>query len=166
MCSTIGLQFHKYEREIMDIAQFLKPQYLWIIGGFVLILLELALPGLTLLFFGMGALLVGILSWIFDISLNIQLTIFLITSIFTLLTLRNSFKKLFNKALKAENVPSDFGEFVGQRAVVVEDIPDNGIGKVEFRGTRGEAEACAPISKGVSVNISTNKNITLIVETI
>lgn len=150
----------------MDIAQFLKPQYLWIIGGFVLILLELALPGLTLLFFGIGALLVGILCWMLDIPLNIQLTIFLITSIFTLLTLRNWFKKLFSKVLKYEKIPSDFDEFVGQRAVVVEDIPDNGVGKVEFRGTRWEAESSAPIAKGASVKIITNKNITLIVETI
>ena len=149
-----------------EATQFLKPQYLWIIGGFVLILLELALPGLTLLFFGMGALLVGILCWMFDLSLNMQLTIFLITSVFSLLTLRNSFKKLFSKTLKSENVPSDFNEFVGQRAVVVEDIPDNGVGKVEFRGARWEAESSARIAKGAAVKIVTNKNITLIVETI
>ncbi len=150
----------------MEIEQFLKPQYLWIIGGFVLILTELALPGLTLLFFGMGALLVGILCWIFDLSLNLQLTIFLITSIITLLTLRNSFKRFFSRTLKDENVPNDFDEFVGQRAVVVEDIPDNGIGKVEFRGTRWEAEASGSIVKGASVRIINKKNITLIVKII
>jgi membrane-bound ClpP family serine protease len=49
---------------------------------------------------------------------------------------------------------------------VVEDIPANGPGKVEFHGTRWEAEAAAPIACGATVKITGNKNITLIVENI
>ena len=42
----------------------------WVVGGIVLILAELAIPSFFIVWFGLGALLVGLLALAFDLSLT------------------------------------------------------------------------------------------------
>ena len=72
-----------------------KPELIWFAIGLVLLLMEIALPGLVIFFFGIGAWVVSIACFITDISLNAQLLLFLISSIFLLLVLRHRLKPLF-----------------------------------------------------------------------
>ena len=51
---------------------------IWFILGLVLLLGEFVMPGLVIFFFGIGAWVVAILTIFFDISINLQLIIYLL----------------------------------------------------------------------------------------
>ena len=52
----------------------------WVVGGIVLILAELAIPSFFIVWFGLGALLVGLLALAFDLSLTAQLATWTLAS--------------------------------------------------------------------------------------
>lgn len=145
-------------------SDWLRPQYIWIIVGFILLLVEFAIPGLITVFFGLGALAVGIICWFVDVSLNTQLLIFIVCSVLLLVSLRKSFKRLFEGRFDAKKLDTgELDDFIGQKAVVTKEITPGKIGKVEFHGSYWEAEASETIPEGSSVEIIDKKNITLIV---
>ena len=74
------------------LADWLKPELIWFIIGLVLLLLEFTAPGLILFFFGVGAWVVSIICFFFGIAINLQLLIFLSSSILLLLLLRKRLK--------------------------------------------------------------------------
>lgn len=53
----------------------------WFTLGFILIILEMLLPGMFLMWFGVSALIVGTIVWIIPMSMNAELILFAITSI-------------------------------------------------------------------------------------
>ncbi len=145
--------------------ELLQPQFIWIIVGFVLLLLEFAISGLITVFFGLGALVVGAACWWFDISFNVQLLLFSSTSIVLLILLRRSFKNLFEgRFQQAPSIAEDIDEFVGKKAVVTQEISPIAVGKVEFHGTYWRAEALETIAIGSPVEIVDKHNITLVVK--
>ena len=77
----------------MDILS--DPAVIWFLVGLGLLLLELALPGLVVLFFGAGAWVTALVCAITDINLNWQIFIFLIASLLGLVLLRSYLKKRF-----------------------------------------------------------------------
>ncbi len=148
-------------------ARYLNPQYVWIIVGFILMIMEFAIPGLITGFFGLGAIIVGIVCWFVDISLNMQLALFLLCSVVLLLTLRKSFLRLFGLGEALEQGSDQVrDDFVGQHATVTREITPVMAGKVEFHGTSWEAEADEKIIKGSPVEIIDKSNITLKVKRI
>ena len=66
----------------------LSAAVIWFIIGFILFILEFVVPGLILFFFGLGAWVVALVSLFYDLSLNEQLIIFVITSVLSILLLR------------------------------------------------------------------------------
>ena len=147
--------------------EWLKPELIWFIIGLILIILEFSNPGLITIFFGIGAWIVSVICLFLDISLNLQLSIFLISSVLLLVSLRKWFKALFTRKPgtgRAEDEVAD--EFVGQKAVVTEKITPNRKGRVEFRGSYWTAESYETIPEGASVEILDKDNITLIVKSL
>jgi membrane protein implicated in regulation of membrane protease activity len=143
------------------------PAVIWFIIGFVLFLMELAMPGLVLMFFGMGAWLVAIICLIFNIQLDIQLIIFIVSSVLFLVTLRKYVNKLFSGRRKTDTSSGEnIEDYAGERATVVESILPPQTGKVEFHGTSWSAEAESEILKGTTVEITGKKNLTLKVKQI
>jgi membrane protein implicated in regulation of membrane protease activity len=71
------------------------PAVIWFLVGLGLLLLELALPGLVMLFFGAGAWVTAMVCAITDISLNWQIFIFLVASLLGLVLLRKYLKRRF-----------------------------------------------------------------------
>ena len=146
-------------------TEFLEPQFIWPIIGIVLLLLEFVISGLITVFFGLGALVVGLACWWFEISFNAQLVLFISTSILLLVFLRKSFKRLFEGGFRrTPPTEQDFDEFVGQKAVVTKEITPLAVGKVEFHGSDWRAEALETIALGAPVEIVDRHNITLIVK--
>ena len=144
------------------IKELLKPEILWFIAGFVMLILEFAVPGLFLFFFGIGACVVGLLCLITDLSLNLQLVIFILSSVVLLLLLRKWLRSVFMGRVKSTGSDDrQFEEYVGERAVVIENIAPKVKGKVEFHGTSWLAEAEVAIKKGTPVEIIGKDNITL-----
>ena len=147
--------------------EWLKPELIWFVIGLILIILEFSIPGLITIFFGIGAWIVSVICLFLDISLNLQLSIFLISSVLLLVSLRKWFKTLFTRKPgtgRAEDEVAD--EFVGQKAVVTEKITPNRKGRVEFRGSYWTAESYETIPEGASVEILDKDNITLIVKSL
>ncbi|WP_432711847.1 NfeD family protein [Pedobacter sp.] len=141
---------------------FLNNAVLWFGFGLVLFLLEFALPGFILFFFGIGAWIVALLSLFTDISINTQLAIFLVSSVGSAALFRNYIKTKFGIDKKAPQMLED--EFVGKIALAETAIASGVNGKVEFKGTSWDASSNDLIAPGESVIITATHSILLIVK--
>ena len=139
------------------------PEVLWFLIGVGLLLLELAVPGLIFVFFGIGAWLTAAVLLFFDLSLNAQLLIFSLSSIGSLLSLRHHIrKKYMDVSLEGKGDPDH--HFIGSSAVSLTEIKPGHDGKVEFNGSQWEACSDHNIEPRMSVTIIGMKSIKLIVE--
>jgi membrane protein implicated in regulation of membrane protease activity len=144
------------------IKDFLKPEIIWFLIGLALLILEFAMPGLIIAFFGVGACIVAIVCMITDIGINTQLIVFTASSVLSLLCLRKWLKGIFIGHVKSkQDMTEDLREFVGERAVVKEKITLKAGGRVELHGTNWDAVADEEIAEGATVEIVGKENITL-----
>lgn len=152
----------------MEMANdFLKPEIIWFLVGLLLLVMEFALPGLIIGFFGIGAWIVAAVCLLTEIGLNTQLVIFIASSVLSLLLLRRWLKGVFlGHTGSKQDLKHNLEEFVGQRAVVKEKIVPNLGGKIEFHGTNWEAQADEEITGGTVVEIIGKDNITLKVKAV
>jgi len=130
--------------------------YLWVLAGILLACLEIFTPGFVVIFFGIGALMTGILALIFPgLNQNLlwQFIIWAISSVGSLALFRRFFKKTFHGK-----------EIIGQVAEVTETVSPSKAGWVKFQGTLWKAisydATCHP---GDVVEIMKKDNLTLIV---
>lgn len=141
-----------------DLFQY--PQLTWFIVGLVLLILEFVLPGLIIFFFGVGAWLVALLCLLFNMSLNLQLTIFIISSVVLLIGLRKWVTRFFKGFKNPQETADNIDNQLGDRAVVTKKITPAG-GKVEYHGVSWNAEADEPIEEGEAVLVIKKDNLTL-----
>ena len=134
---------------------------IWFVAGFVLFLLEFMLPGLILFFFGVGAWIVAILSFYFDISLNFQIIIFLGAARLTILLFRRGMKN-FLWSRKQNSEIED--EILGKTGIAETMIAPGQNGKISFKGTTWDAASEDTIARGENVNIVGNDSILLLVK--
>jgi len=140
-----------------------RPELFWFAFGLVLFLLEVVVPGFIIFFFGVGAWITALVCLLFDPGTNMQIVIFGITSIISLIALRRIIQKKFfyNK----ENLSAEVeDEFTGKEGIATVDFTSDNKGKVEFRGTTWKAESTSPIKEGQTVIVVEKVNFTLIVE--
>jgi membrane protein implicated in regulation of membrane protease activity len=134
----------------------------WIVLGLALLFGEVITPGgFYILFFGIGALIVGGLA-----GLNLagpawfQVVLFSVISIATLWLFRE-------RLLQATQggAPYNVDSMVGETAVIMEEIPGNGIGKAEMRGTSWNARNIGqqPLARGERCRVERIEGLTLIV---
>ena len=140
-------------------------KYLWFFGGLVGLLIEFLAPSLIFFFFGLSAMIVGIIVFFFDISPAIQWSIFLALSITLIIVLRKRFKNVFYGETELKYAPTTT-EYVGKYATVKTKLSAVKSGKVEFNGSLWSAFASETIEVGTTVKIIKKDNITLYVETI
>jgi inner membrane protein len=140
-----------------------RPELLWFILGLVLFLLELVIPGFFIFFFGLGAWVTALVCFIGEPGTNLQIIIFAVVSVISLIALRRIIQKKFfySKGKESEDVED---EFTGKEAIAVGDFAADNIGKVEFKGTTWKAESKSPIKNGDRVIIIQKENFKLIVE--
>ncbi len=136
---------------------------IWFIIGLVLFLLELVLPGFVIFFFGVGAWITALLCLIANPGINLQVVVFAVTSVLSLLALR---KMIQNRFFFSNSDLSDKveDEFTGKDAVAVIDFEPSKIGKVDFKGTTWQAESESPVRNGQVVVIKRKESFKLIVE--
>ena len=112
--------------------------WMWLLVGFVLLMLELVTPGgFFVFFFGVGAVAVGLLvvaglapaAWA-------QWALFSALSVSALVFFR---KPLLERMRKAER-PGAVDSLIGETAVALSSIDAEGIGKAELRGTSWTAK--------------------------
>ncbi len=142
--------------------KFLSAAVIWFIIGFLLFLLEFVVPGLILFFFAVGAWFVAVLSLFLDVPINVQLIIFVISSVLSILLLRKWLSKILWKKKHSTELLED--EFLGKTAKAETPIAPGENGKVEFKGTSWQAASEDVIEKGENVTIIGNDSILLIVK--
>ena len=141
---------------------WLNPELLWFSCGVVLIFLEFAVPGVILVFFGVGAILTSLLTWAGILPGTIaQVVVFGVSSLVLLFGLRKYASRFF----KGDSREERDDEYTGKLAKVTREIIPGSIeGKVFFEGTDWRADSSVTIPAGSSVRITGKRNITLIVE--
>ncbi|NLT22235.1 MAG: NfeD family protein [Syntrophorhabdus sp.] len=143
---------------------WLKPEVIWFLVGLVLMLLEFVLPGFVVFFFGVGAWIVALICLFTDISVNVQLIIFLVASVLLLASLRKWMRGVFVGYKKYGRTDDDnMSPFTGEKAVVTRRIDPVMGGKVELHGTSWNAETDGdePVEEGVAVEITGKDGLTL-----
>jgi membrane protein implicated in regulation of membrane protease activity len=121
------------------------------------------MPGFFIFFFGVGACVTAIVCLIGNPGINLQIIIFLVVSVSSLL----AFRKVLKRALffaDDEKSKSIEDEFTGKEAVAITDFDSSNRGKVEFKGTSWNAETNVPIKTGQIVKIIDKEGFTLKVE--
>jgi membrane protein implicated in regulation of membrane protease activity len=120
--------------------------WMWLAGGLVLLLIELATPsGFFVMFFGLGALTVGVLERLGAFQAAwFQWLVFTLTSVVYLLLFRGPLQKKFDTP--AANVDT----LVNELAIPRERIPPGAVGRVDLRGALWNArnESSAIVETG------------------
>lgn len=96
----------------------------WMVLGFVLVVLETVLPNVFVIWFGLGAIVVGLLSSMINISLPIQLTIFAVLSVLFSVSYYFYNKKKEDKADKKDDLNNFNHAMLNSVGVVVEMLTD------------------------------------------
>ena len=141
---------------------------LWLGSGIFLMAIEFLVPGLVMVFVGLGALTVALgmhLGYIEGILQ--QFITFFIGSIIYLLTLRFLVLRFVPSVTRKENIDED-EEVIGSIVELVEDINSGEFGRVKHSGSswQARAEGDQTILKGEQVKIIGRDNITWIVQKI
>lgn len=138
---------------------------IWIIMGLLFVALEFVIPGFVIIFFAFGAWLTAITTFFIDISFPLQMIIFCLSSIASLLLFRKYLRnKMFNPQNSGASTLAD--EFVGHRCEVIEAIEEKKIGKVSFKGASWSARSEQALPLGEEVIIIKKENLTLFVQSI
>jgi membrane protein implicated in regulation of membrane protease activity len=121
--------------------------WIWLLLGLILILAEVVTPGgFYVIFFGIGAIVVGVLAG-FEWAgpLWFQWILFSLVSIIALWLFRGRLLEMTRTADHAE-----VDSLVGETCVVLEEIPAGAIGKAELRGTPWSTRNIGgrPLAKG------------------
>lgn len=136
--------------------------WIWILLGLALLLAELITPGgFYLLFFGFGAVIVGIMvalgiggpSWL-------QIISFSLVSLLSLWLFR---EKLLVKTRRV--VDDNVDTLIGEIAVVLDDLAVNGVGKAEMRGTSWNTRNIGdrPLAQGERCRVERVEGLTIFV---
>lgn len=137
----------------------------WYILGIILIVSEIFIPGLVVIFFGISAILIGLLtSFGILTQISYQFIGWGICSIILVLLLRKFFKSFF-PSLEIKQKVKD--TLVGKSGVVIEEInPLQGTGRIEAEGTNWKAISLngETILVGKKVIIEKQQDLTLYVK--
>jgi len=134
-----------------DQKTIFNPTLLWFLAGLALIFLEFMVPGVILVFFGIGAWAAAVTTHFgLTASFQFQLLVFAVTSILLLVVLRKWIQgKFYGHVGDVQDQTKNIDEFTGQIVVVLEDvIPNKMKGAVEFKGARWRAVSNEEIKKG------------------
>ena len=115
----------------------------WLLLGLFLIAVELGTGGFYILFFGIGALVIGGLT-VFNLAgpIAIQVLLFSVVSIVSLVAFRNRLLQRFQFEPPRPAVDA----LVGEVAIVAEDLAPGAVGRVELRGTVWSARNVSGLS--------------------
>lgn len=149
----------------MDFA-FVTPPFIWALLGIAFLIIEFFFPGFVFFFFGLGAFLSSVFCLLLpQLSMSLQLIVFITGSLFFLLCLRKWVKNVFTGFFDSnESMPLNKDSYIGDTGVVAKPIQPGITGKIEFHGSLWPAVANEKLEKGEPVRIIEQDNITFTVE--
>jgi len=101
----------------------------WIVGGIVLVLAELVIPSFFIVWFGLGALLTGLLTLAFDLSVTAQLATWTLAS----LAMVGLWFRVFKQSFVKTRIGTADGEVIGEIGLLVGAVAPFERGKVRFQ---------------------------------
>ena len=153
---------------LLETISSMPAEIVWAVLGLIFVFIEFFIPGLVIVFFGVGALITAVTTWSgLTPSLPWQLLVFIVSSVLFLVLLRKYVKRTFlGKTLgDGEEDDLNFNIEIGKIVPVIESIKPGEVGgKVRYMGTTWSASSSEPIAPGESVEIIGNDGLTLIVE--
>lgn len=136
--------------------------WLWLAGGLALVVAELATPsGFFILFFGFGALTVGVLDALNVVdNLGIEILLFTVLSVAYLLMFRGRLRQRFEQPAS-----SNVDTLIGVVAMVQDPMSPGVIGRVEVRGSMWAARntSAVPLGAGQRARVAAVDGLTLAV---
>ena len=126
---------------------------IWFLAGVFFLYGESILPGFILFFFSLGALIVSLVTFSFNLSINSQIILFALSSVISLLIFRNYLKNIF-KGTEEKN--KDFDDSIKpqlETATVSKTIGANSLGEIKYKGTFYKAQSDRPIEEGEIVKV-------------
>ena len=149
--------------EILGIDPALA-RWIWIGLGVALIAFEFAIPGLVAVFFGVGAILTGLL-----VALGVldsppaQVLFWVVSSGVAFFTLREQVRRWF-PAFERYKPPTGEDDLIGKEVEVIEAITEAEPGRVRFQGSSWKAICrSGPVAAGLRVKITGRDNLVLYV---
>jgi membrane protein implicated in regulation of membrane protease activity len=135
--------------------------WIWVLGGLVLLVAEVATPGgFFAVFFAAGAILVGALKALgWDGPAWADWAVFTVLSLVALGLFRKPLMRRFNLSGGKKTVD----RMEGERALVTEDVAPGGVGKAEMRGTPWTARTGGEsvLAKGQRCRVERVEGLTL-----
>ncbi|UCV03983.1 NfeD family protein [Dechloromonas denitrificans] len=101
----------------------------WVVGGIALVLAELVILSFFVVWFGLGALLVGLLALAFELSLTAQLATWTVASLAMVWLWFRVFKQSFQRT----RIGTADGEVIGEIGLLVSAVAPFERGKVRFQ---------------------------------
>lgn len=143
----------------------INPVLVWFLIGLALVISEFLLPGVILVFFGVGAWFAALTTWIgLTDGWTGQLLVFAVSSVLLLVLLRRWFRaKFFGHAGSEQDPFNNLDDLTGETVVVTEDVTGTG-GKVEFKGAAWSARSDTDIPAGARATVVAVEGITLVVK--
>lgn len=133
-----------------------NPPLIWFLIGLGLVLVEFMIPGAIIVFFGVGAWIAALTTWIgLTDSLAWQIIVFSVSSVALLIMLRRRLRGQFLGHTGSEqDLDHDLEEFVGKIVSVTQPISPASHGRVEFKGAGWEAGSDQSFEPGDRVVIT------------
>ena len=144
----------------------ITPEFVWFVCGVVLVLLEFVVPGVILVFFGLGAWATALTTFTGLTEGNAsQLLVFAVVSVVLLFGLRRYIRSRFSGFVSDRQAPDqNLDEFTGKSVLVLEEIAPGKPGKVEFKGAPWSAVSKDVFRQGENGVIEKMDGLTLIIK--
>jgi len=129
---------------------------IWFLIGLGFLFLEFTMPSFIIFFFGLGALNVSLITGLVNdnLSFNTQIIIFICSSIFYLLILRNRLKNIFFGSQTAGYDKDNDNQNEQQKyAIVSKEIKSDDFGEIKFKGSYYKAQSDTNIKKNENVEV-------------
>ena len=134
----------------------------WLIAGVILILAEFVIPGFVICFFGVSAVITGMLRYFIPaLPFTWQILLFTVLGVVLLLVCRRFMPGIFRGKENVENTDIDSDDIAGNCCICTEAIASGIPGKVEFRGSIWTALSSDTIAPGERCVIHSRNNLTL-----
>ncbi len=112
-----------------------QPMFIWFLLAVVFFVTELSAPGFVAIFFTLGCLAASLSAWLFEVTLQWQIAIFVVVTVGSLVLFRNMARKIFRGKQGGDNDDDYANERVGKSVEVIDPIAPHRPGKVKLDGS-------------------------------
>ena len=128
---------------------------IWFLIGIGFLIAEFIMPTFIMFFFAIGAVVVSIVTACYDLSINSQIILFALSSVISLILLRNYMKNIF-KGNESKGEDKYFDNSIDSNkniAIVSKTIQPNSFGEIKYKGTFYKAQSENLIDEGKKVKV-------------